>query len=483
MGDFDLNSVNWQDGMLLSMKHLRDQERFFSELSRWHAAGADDNYGLIKKAGGLPPLKISASLSGSSIKVELSRCQAVLPCGMYVEYNQAMSGGDVLKAEAEVKETSVPVFLGAVEGGRVQTGDPDPSEEIPRLPYEMPEYTLSLMEPPGLPESRYIRIEVFNVSGSEVGPDPAYFPPCVTVSADGRLASRAVNYRNRMENLLKLSTRAYSAASSSGGLEGASTRLQSAFRETMYFLLYHMAAHLDDFRTGRNAGHPVEMIVQLKKLFRVISSLLSSRPGLTDYLNEKFFSRNNAEARTYISSVDAFLMSEYEHRDIGKQIRMADEIIATLGEIMAFLAQTSPDQLLDQEEAAETMTYKGKTYKVCELSGRRLEEVGELAHLVMDPVQKGPVSDAVVLINKSLFSEDEWRSMQVRLGLNRARGLGETDPVEIDVNTYRNKVVLHPMDMLKSPSVDQVTLIFRGVADAGKLNDLGKADLVLYILS
>ncbi|MBD3179843.1 MAG: hypothetical protein GF417_09705 [Candidatus Latescibacteria bacterium] len=483
MGDFDLNSVNWQDGMLLSMKHLRDQDSSVRELCRWHAASAGDGYGLVKKPGGQPPVRVSATLSGSTLKIELSRCQALMPCGMYVEYNQQASGGEVLKAEGDVNETTVPVYLGVSEGEKIQTGDPDPSEEIPRAPYEMPKYILTLAEPPNLPASHYIKLELFNVSGSQVVPDPDYFPPSVTVSADERLASRAVDYRNRMENLLKLSTRAYMAASTSGGLEGASTKLQNAFRETMYFMVYHMASHLDDFRTGDNGGHPLDMIIQLKKLFRVVSSLLNSRPGLTDYLNEKFFSGRNSESRAYISSVDGFLMSEYNHRDIANQVKMADQIIDTLSDIMAFLAQTSPDQLLDQEEAAETMTYQGKTYKVSELGGNRLEEVGELAHLVMDPAQKGPISDAVVLINKSLFSEDEWRSMQVRLGLNRARGLGETDPVEIDVNAYRNKVVLHPLDMLQSPSVDQVTLIFRGVSDPAKLKDLGKKDLVLYVLS
>ncbi len=483
MGDFELNSVNWQDGMLISMKHLRDQDNFFQELSRWYAAETNDHYGLVRRTAEHPPVKLSATLNGSRLRVEVSRCQAMLPCGMFVEFNETVSGGDVLKAEDEVKETTVPVFLGVGEGKKVQTGDPDPSEEVPRLPYEIPDYTLTLSRPPNLPQSRYIRIEVLSITGSEVVPARDYFPPCVSVSADSRLAARSVDYHNRMENLLKLATRAYTAASSSKGLEGVSTKLQNAFRETMYLLVYHLAAHLDDLVTGRNAGHPLHMIIQLKKLFRVVSSLLNSRPGLTDYLNEKFFSRQNTEARQYMSSVDAFLMSEYNHRDIGAQIGMIDEILGTLSEIMAFLAQTSPDQLLDQEEATETMTYQGKTYQLLQLSGNRMEEVGELAYLIMDSVQPGPVSDAVILINKSLFSDDEWRSMQVRLGLNEARGLGETDPVEIDVNSYRNKVVLHPMDMLQSPSVKQVTLIFRGVSDTGKLNDLGKSDLVLYILS
>ena len=55
------------------------------------------------------------------------------------------------------------------------------------------------------------------------------------------------------------------------------------------------------------------------------------------------------------------------------------------------------------------------------------------------------------------------------------------DPVEVDTTSYSNKVVLHPMDMLQSPSVRQVTLIFRGIPDSKKLAALGKTDLILYV--
>jgi hypothetical protein len=65
--------------------------------------------------------------------------------------------------------------------------------------------------------------------------------------------------------------------------------------------------------------------------------------------------------------------------------------------------------------------------------------------------------------------------------MNEARGLGETDPVEVDVTSYSNKVVLHPMDMLSSASVRQVTLIFRGLPDSQKLAALGKTDLIFYV--
>ncbi len=94
---------------------------------------------------------------------------------------------------------------------------------------------------------------------------------------------------------------------------------------------------------------------------------------------------------------------------------------------------------------------------------------------------KAPSIDAIRRLHERLGQEPLVSRMQVRLGLNNARGLGETDPVDVDINSYSNKVVLHPLDMLQSSSVNQVTLVFRGMSDSQKLGDLGKTDLILYI--
>ena len=207
------------------------------------------------------------------------------------------------------------------------------------------------------------------------------------------------------------------------------------------------------------------------------------QPALKDYLNEKFFTREaGTDVGTYLSSIDSFLLSEYDHRDIAGQVKMIDGILGVLRALMAFLSQTKLDQLSEQAVATDTITYQGKTYRNCDLASSRLEEVGELSYLVMEPSEPCPVNDTVTLIDKGLFSESQWRSMQVRLGINEARGLGETDPVQVDTTSYSNKVVLHPMDMLKSASVRQVTFIFRGIPEAGKLSDLGKSDLILYLI-
>jgi hypothetical protein len=83
-------------------------------------------------------------------------------------------------------------------------------------------------------------------------------------------------------------------------------------------------------------------------------------------------------------------------------------------------------------------------------------------------------------LSKDLFSIPEWNNMQVRIGLNQARGLGETDPVDVDTTTFGDKVALHPEDMLKSPSVKQITLILRGARDASKFQAVGKSDLLVF---
>jgi len=101
---------------------------------------------------------------------------------------------------------------------------------------------------------------------------------------------------------------------------------------------------------------------------------------------------------------------------------------------------------------------------------------------LMDITQPRPLADTVILMNKDLFDVSGWTNMQVRLGLNDARGLGETDPIDVDVTTFGNKIALHPRDMLRSPSVRQVTLIFRGAPDPSKFGRLGKMDLIVYAL-
>ncbi|MBU0983101.1 MAG: hypothetical protein KKA42_04475 [candidate division Zixibacteria bacterium] len=480
MSDFKLQSVNWQDGMLLSMKHLRDQERFFEELARWHAVSAGNRFGLVRRsAAAEPALMLSSSLSGNVLRVEVVRCQALTPGGHYIEIGS--SGNESIMAEAEITAETVPVYLSVDPDAKRVCGDADPSEDVPRMPYLCGSYQLHLGSEPSMPMGRVLQIAELRAAGGDIAHAKHYFPPCLTLDADERLGQQATDLRNRLENLLSLASRAYAAITTAGALSQESSSVQVAFKETMYTMAYHLSATLDEFVVGRNSGHPIDFVIGFKKMLRVFSTLLNLHPGLKDYLNARFFIKQlNSEVAHFLASIDSFLLAEYNHRDIGGQLRMIGDTMGIMREIFGFLAQLKREQLGPQAVASDTLTYAGKSYRAVTCSGHAVSQVGELSYLTIDFASPSPVADTVALLSKELFTIPEWNNMQVRLGINEARGLGETDPVDVDVTSYGDKVALHPQDMLKSQAVRQVTFIFRGARDTGKLVAMDSSDLVLY---
>lgn len=482
MSDLNLYSVNWQDGMLVTQQHLRDQEKYLENLARWYALDVGDRFGLVRKSlSGKTALSMNASVSSNRLRVELTRCQAVTPDGSIIEINE--SNQSAVKAEMGVEKNVVPVYVGIGTGARKEVGDPDPHEDLPRVPYLVGPFMLTLGQPPNLPEGRFLQVAELTIDGNDVTPSETYYPPCLALSADERLTKKTIEFHTRLENLLSLSSRAYAAITAGGVLSGESSDLQRAFRETIYQFAIHMSASLDDFIVGKNASHPVYLVVFFKRLARVFTTLLNLQPGLKDWLNERYFVKEiSSDIGRFTSMVEAFLLTPYDHCGLGAHISAIDEVLGQVRGVLGFLAQVKKDQLASQAMATDTLMYRGMTLRLVEYSASRLEQVGELSYLQIDIPEPRAIGDTVVLITKDLFSSAEWAAMQVRLGLNEARGLGETDPVEIDTVTYGNKVALHPQDMLSTSAVRQMTLIFRGGGDQAKFSGLGKMDLIMYAL-
>ncbi len=481
MNDFNLNSVNWQDGMLLSTRHLREQESYFERMAQWYAFDIAYGWGLTTKSfAGRGSLNLNLSVDGRKVRVEISRCQALTPSGQYIEIND--SSPILPKTDTELNREIIPVFLGVNPSAKRPVGDPDPQEEIPRLPYLVNDYVVTLSEPPNLSQGNFIQVAELLNHGGEVHQSEKYYPPCINISADERLTGKIIDFRNRLENLLSLSSRAFVAMASEGALANENTTLQAAYRETMYQFVYHLASILDEFSLQASSMHPVRMVVMMRKLFRVCSSLLNIQPGLKDYLNERYFTKERqSDVGQFMSLVDNYLLTEYNHRDIGTQVRAIESILNELRGLFGFLAQTKREQLGAQAVATDTLTYKSRTYKLVNYNKPKIEQIGELVYLMLGIANPRPVSDTVILMGKDLFGAG-WSNVQVRLGLNDARGLGETDPVDIDTTAYGNKIALHPQDMLTSQSVRQLTLIFRGAGDSKKLANVGKTDLIIYAL-
>ncbi|UCG61911.1 MAG: type VI secretion system baseplate subunit TssK [Candidatus Zixiibacteriota bacterium] len=466
--------------MLVTQQNLKDQEKYFEDLIRWHSINVGDFYGLVKKSlTAKPALSLNLLLSGRRLSVEVDRCQAVTPDGHYIEITE--SAEKKVKAEADVTEGLVSVYIGLEDGRKAQVGEADPGEDIPRVPFLNYDYVLHVGDKPKFAEGQYIKLAELKVSEGEVTYSDNYYPPCLSLHADERLNQKVNDFKNRLEKLITLSSQAYMGISTEDSASG--TSLQSDFRETVGRFVQHLASSQDQLIAGRNASHPLMLFIHFKRLFRVFSTLMNLHPGLKDYINERFFAKQTStDINRYMSSIDSFLLSEYNHNNLGGHITAIDDLFATLRELLGFFAEVRKDQLGPQAMATQTMTYQGKTYSLADYSSCRLEKVGELNYLLLEITQPIPMSDAAILMSKDLFPERTWSNMQVRLGLNQARGLGETDPVTVDTSTFGNKVALCPQDMMKSSQVNQITLIFRGAGEAEKLASLGKTDLIIYAL-
>lgn len=480
MSDLNLYSINWQDGMLISQQHLRDQEKYIDELARWHAMAVGDQYGLVRKSvSGKPALTITPSMSGNRLTVEVTRCQAILPDGLYIEIGE--SAGTQVRAEAAVTEGKVPIYVGVDVSTKVQLGDPDPSEEVPRVPYLTHKYVLSIGEKPALPEGHYIQIAMLDYAAGELKPNANYYPPCLTLFADERLNQKVSDYKSRLEKLISLSSQAYMSVAADTELATQKTALQAAFKSTIGRFVHHLASSHDQLIAGRNSGHPITLVIFFKRLFRVFSTLLNLHPDLRDYLNERYFMKEtSSEIGRFLASIDNYLMASYDHTNLGSHMAAIDSLFEDLRKILGFFAQVKKDQLGHQAVATESMTYRGITYRLADYTSTRLERAGELGYLMVEIADPAPMSDLVILLAKDLVGEERWANMQVRLGLNEARGLGETDPVPVDLTTFQNKVALKSQDMVKTSKVRQITLVLRGAGDAAAFESLSKSDLIVY---
>ena len=125
MSDMRLHSVNWQDGMLISQAHLKDQEDYFENLVRWYAQSPADNFGLARSPGDAEDtLSLDISVAGGRLRVELARCRALTPGGHFVDVNKASQNR--VRAETDATNGELAVYLSVNTENKREVGEPDP---------------------------------------------------------------------------------------------------------------------------------------------------------------------------------------------------------------------------------------------------------------------------------------------------------------------------------------------------------------------
>lgn len=198
--------VNWADGMKINKTHFIAQDNAFI----WRQAHTvssflnEHNYGLlpvIDRHHGSAKLFLSLD-NEQTVHLRIQRCRAITRGGYVLEFDSdtaltghqlsvRVPGLSVPFEELKQRSQSWYVILSADPYKRIPYGEADPKEAPPRLPFIVPEYSLSLLP---VADTNSISLGQFQVPvGKLVIEDHVvqlvenYIPPCTAVNSHQEL--------------------------------------------------------------------------------------------------------------------------------------------------------------------------------------------------------------------------------------------------------------------------------------------------------
>jgi hypothetical protein len=194
--------VNWADGMKINKTHFIDEQNARIQ-DQAFATGAhinNINYGLLPAvAVEHNPIRLYINLDNQQqVTVNLLYCRAVTPGGYVIHIEQETEnnftdatekvlGLSVPFAELRIKSESYFVVLAVNPYKRVPTGNAPPDEIPPRIPYTLPQYSLSLLPADALQNKKpglyQLVVGKFFIKEQNIQVDDNYIPPCVTSSS------------------------------------------------------------------------------------------------------------------------------------------------------------------------------------------------------------------------------------------------------------------------------------------------------------
>ena len=199
--------VNWADGMKINKNHFIDEQnaRIQDQAFATGAHISNINYGLLPAvAGEQSQIRLYINFDNQQqVTANLLYCRAVTPGG-YVIHIEEDAGNTITGASEKIAGLSVPfaelkaisetyyVVLAVNPYKRIPHGNAPEDEIPPRIPYTLPQYSLSLLPQEALQNKKpglyQLVIGKFFIKEQNILVDENYIPPCVTSSSHPDLA-------------------------------------------------------------------------------------------------------------------------------------------------------------------------------------------------------------------------------------------------------------------------------------------------------
>ncbi len=354
--DLNLNSVNWEHGMLLTPDHFLREERYVDSLVLWMLRYLGHQYGLVGGGPRLAEIERGAAKHDpivviredeQSLTVTVSQCRGITGGGAVVEISPGRPVERTF-AKADLEGVAEPVVHVVTEPLEKEAVGGERDEFNPQMQTERAyRYRIALLTAPDqagnalacaqLRKQRY---------GTGYERNPEFIPPCTTMTAHSELAA---GYRRIVEQAtflteryaeLHRAMREYMILFTERGIQTEVDSQTVAFVDRIVGALQDCIYELLD-----SAQPPQRFFGRLRRLFHTAAVYFDLTPGMQAYYNtlkeagETSFIQLIEQQKQLLKTTRSLAIGN----DLGVEVRSA---MATLGSLQK-LEQALEGKYLD----------------------------------------------------------------------------------------------------------------------------------------
>jgi len=465
MENFNLWSVNWKDGMLVSQKHLKEQERYFEELLRWVLFHLPYEYGLIKNPLQIgDPLQLDLVQEGDLLKVSLRNCTAVTPAGELIYVTDTNQGDELISVSTQLNfagTEKIGIYIVLKSNSKKEVGNSDSEEEPPRFPYLTSSYELVLGEASNVDGRASLQLAELEIMEGKVEQSQDFIPACVTISSYSRLQNQLARFYIMLESIQGYALAALQGFARASDAETLSKQSQlKGLLSQFEWLVQNIASNLDVYLSPLSNRSPREVVEFFKGFFKGYRVFFRLDPGLKEFVIHEYFAKRltASQGDQFFELFESFEKSRYNHSDIRTHLQQINQILQIMDGLLKFYAEGIP-------VSEKSIMYEGIEYNLIGYQSLSYRQEGDVHYLVLAGFGSKSLQDLIVRIKRGVIRREDYPRIAAYLGANEDDTLATAEPSVLDTEKYPEWIVIKPRMDISCLGLNRLNIILAGAID------------------
>jgi hypothetical protein len=471
-----LLSVNWQDGMMIKSVHFDEQEEYFENLSRWTLKNNPVFYGLTRPADmSAPSFDVRIDHDGQDWVVVVSKCIGFTASGKIIQIDEESEDG-VKTAKIKPEGSDVmPVYVHA-SGLKRNIGTPTERSLSTRHPYRCFDYRLIVGEAADVDPADCLKVAEIIFSQDRPALSVDYIPPCSVIGAHPTLSDYCYRIKGILAQVCQSTLNGYKAFVAASQASGGKFVPEHAlFQDILSGLSIRLGSMLKAHPEPDLPISPYYLVTYYKEILGTVESMLETYGDAAGLLKKKH--AENDLYNRFLGGLTEFTGGRYNHQEVGPAIK---SLVLLMNDFVEFINLIT-DLAGVLPQAGKLLHYRQKDYVLQSIGTISTQPERDGLTIRIEGFDNIVARDIIATIKKDLFSGVDYRYIMVKVGINENDTPGRMDAVYVDAEFSPDRLILKPMDDLKSGSLNIVNLNLRGNFNPQDLAKLNAENLAIYV--